>query len=463
MEEQRQFCMYCGCPMNMQMRFCPRCGKAVINTPEAVPAAAYTPIGMKPRRGAKILLTVVSAAALVVGGIAFLTESGRNSSERRHRRNRDRDDTGYLNDFDDGYDNDEDDASADIRDSFFREGFYCFKDTEYSSATGWNVWCEIAVSHDVTELTDFTLDSWNAVVRYYVPEDESSDPPCGAAYKLTYAGAYENTVRLSGNGWEAPIGDIADRDDTEIENDDTLVLRFDSWQDVDGKRTAYRNKANGRNDFDAVKEIRIRYEDGEFMTEDGNVLTYSPEKTFYDSMFDGDYPSEEEPDTGIEAAYLEKVGYFNDHFALGMYQVGYCLLYIDDDDIPELYITEMDGDRHYSMLCSYSDGEAYNICEWSEKSDVSPMLGYREKSGEICYIISTTEGSVYKFMNLNGSQFDIKEITYTNGETVYKIDDETISKEEYDSYFDGYVYYTDFDYITDSEELCERLKGVQTE
>lgn len=108
----------------------------------------------------------------------------------------------------------------------------------------------------------------------------------------------------------------------------------------------------------------------------------------------------------------------------------YSLIYVDDDEIPELLIESMDG----SMAFNYNNGEVDCFCRSSH-----PSFGYREKSGYYWYAGFYYDENYYKFEDgsrtfVAGSEVAGFAENHDYCEYNYFINDEEVTQEEFDRF-----------------------------
>lgn len=131
----------------------------------------------------------------------------------------------------------------------------------------------------------------------------------------------------------------------------------------------------------------------------------------------------------------------------------YALLYIDDDDVPELYVTCESMDFGSAMY-SYSDQKVTRILTSPAVRD-NGFMGYIEHTGQ--FVTLTHGGSMhyeYDVYQLKKGQAEIvhKLRCDENAEHLYDIDGEEFSKEAFDARYQTYQsQYTEVTYMTRDE------------
>jgi hypothetical protein len=144
---------------------------------------------------------------------------------------------------------------------------------------------------------------------------------------------------------------------------------------------------------------------------------------------------------GTQGAEIQKaVVAYEQYLSENDIDYDYCdFIYLDDDDIPELVIDWYGG---CDSVLAWHDG---TVQEFSTDSGNS-CLSYREKTGEFC--MGGISGSFvhcdyYKYENGVLKHLGNNEYTLMgeNDQEEYYVDDELVSKQEYDDYEDSYGEY----------------------
>ena len=131
----------------------------------------------------------------------------------------------------------------------------------------------------------------------------------------------------------------------------------------------------------------------------------------------------------------------------------YALLYIDDDDVPELYVTCESMDFGSAMY-SYSDQKVTRILTSPAVRD-NGFMGYIEHTGQ--FVTLTHGGSMHYEYDVHQLKKGQAEIVHKlrcdeNAEHLYDIDGEEFSKEAFDARYQTYQsQYTEVTYMTRDE------------
>lgn len=136
-----------------------------------------------------------------------------------------------------------------------------------------------------------------------------------------------------------------------------------------------------------------------------------------------------------QEAYIYAIDDFSNHFSADFSkdELSYKLIYIDGDDIPELYISNTIYGE--SLLYTYFNGKATIISESFSPRDNS-FGGYMEKSG--MFLTHSSGGASNHIETIhkisNGFSETAETLVYDENDktSTYKLNDEGISKEEYD-------------------------------
>ena len=184
--------------------------------------------------------------------------------------------------------------------------------------------------------------------------------------------------------------------------------------------------------------------------------------------------SEDDNYEEIYADYIqnaEKVGWYED-----MDTLEYCIFDLDEDGTPELwykYSGESAFELSYTEFASYDGDKVNKICSASRSGGSigggNVVLEYDKVNGEMLLGEIAVGGGfqgkyfaqdIYKY-NAGKIEkvFSGSSLVYDNGESEYKINDVEVSKDEYDSAVEQYVYIKN-DYMSD---ICNTDSGSNYE
>ena len=137
---------------------------------------------------------------------------------------------------------------------------------------------------------------------------------------------------------------------------------------------------------------------------------------------------------------LDKYNEYQEYFS-------YKLVYVDDDDIPELVVMPCNG----CIMCTYKDGEVIQLVNSS-----TSWLNYIEKCGDYQYggmlageFCAKLEDGMGEVVAYRMSKRD--EEGYFTG--VYYVDDAEVSEEDYQDYLDSLPY----DYVSATEDMYSSI------
>lgn len=251
-----------------------------------------------------------------------------------------------------------------------------------------------------------------APVNYYNIKDDSHWASCPQKQEdYTYINSIWNENDTSDNR-ESYSGDEADKKIAELCSGSRIVPEFNSY-------SLYYP--------DNFKDLVV--------VEDTSDITYTWQK-----------------------AYILEINNFIKDFDIDNTDCKYSLIYIDDDEIPELYIFDTKYGR--SKTYTYFDGKCSMISE-SGSMRANSLNGYIEKSGKF---ITYGSGGIYYWeyvVNLlsDGNVSESERLSYEEG--VYYCNGDEISEDDFNKKLESYTsQYTEITYFT-YDEIIEQLNNAE--
>lgn len=159
-----------------------------------------------------------------------------------------------------------------------------------------------------------------------------------------------------------------------------------------------------------------------------------------------------------QKAYVSEIDNFVKDLDINNTDCKYSLIYIDDDEIPEMYILDTKYER--SKIYTYFNEKCSMISE-SGSMRANSLNGYIEKSGKF---ITYDSGGVYYWGYVvnqlsNGNISESEQLFYEDG--VYYCNDDEISEGDYNKKLESYTsQYTEITYFT-YNEITEQLNKAE--
>ena len=177
--------------------------------------------------------------------------------------------------------------------------------------------------------------------------------------------------------------------------------------------------------------------------------TAAPEATEPPTEPPTEEPTEEptDPPTDWKELYIDYLNTSDMEFRSGR------LIYLNDDDIPELFLEYKHpiSLAHFE-ICWVNDGAVQN------QRLVESIPKYKERSG---YILTSSEGVVWELSEFDGTALNVVQYG-SNYVPEYKINDEEVSKEEYEAVtneFKSWENTYEFNQMTNIDALPDHIRN----
>lgn len=223
-------------------------------------------------------------------------------------------------------------------------------------------------------------------------------------------------------------------------------------------------------------DVQYAYKRGEIVYNADVTITFSGEgsseeatEAEADSSWKSDSTgsTQETESTSLSDVYRAYLDFVESDYPSESEYSEYQLIYIDDDDIPELWINSM-VIAAGAKICTYSGGDI----EYSN-ADVNGYFKYIEKGG-MFYMRGGRQGWYYDeiyslkegaFTREDGGTYHSADEDYSSGNYIYEWDDESVSKEDYEARLEAAF---DFDNASDIQDgysysydaFCDYLKSL---